>query len=474
MKRSELPFLTVAEQSKLLKAKKLSPVEITEAYLERIEELNPKVAAYITVASDSAMKTAKKAEGEIAKGEYKGPLHGVPFAVKDQMWTKGVRTTNASTLLKDFVPDEDATIIARLKESGGVLLGKLNMSEFASGGRFKYPYGIPRNPWNTDYQPGSSSSGSGVATAASMCATSLGEDTSGSIRHPSSWSGVVGLRPTWGRLSRHRLYGVIWSMDQAGPMSRTVEDCAMTLQAVAGYDPKDPYTSKEPVPDYRKALTGKVKGLKVGLVNELTYDEQVVPDVRNATLEAVSVLKKLGAEVEEVSVPLSPMARVIFYAHMYVEMPALYDDWVHNRLEEFDYDAQVKYLTGLSLPAQYYYKIQRLRGMLRQQVLDALSYYDVLVSPTMRVPAPKIEKYKMPTSVEESKRLLTHGPDQTPTVPLSSVPALSVPCGFTKTGTKGLPIGLQIIGRPFEEATILNAAYAYEQATPWHKERPKI
>ncbi|MFB3092456.1 MAG: amidase, partial [Dehalococcoidia bacterium] len=229
MEKADLPFLSVVELSRLLEAREVSPVELTEAYLERIEEVNPRLNAYITVASDEAMQRARLAETEIGKGNYIGPLHGIPVAVKDQMWTRGIRTTNASTLLADFVPEEDATAVARLKEAGAILLGKLNMSEFASGGRFRLPYGIPRNPWNTDYEPGSSSSGSGAATAASLCATSLGEDTSGSIRHPSSWSGVVGLRPTWGRVSRYGLFPIIWSMDQAGPMSRSVEDCAITL-----------------------------------------------------------------------------------------------------------------------------------------------------------------------------------------------------------------------------------------------------
>ena len=474
MEKTDLPFLSVVELSRLLEAGEVSPVELTEAYLERIEEVNPKLNAYITVASDAAMQRARLAETEIGKGNYIGPLHGIPVAVKDQMWTRGIRTTNASTLLADFVPEEDATAVARLKEAGAILLGKLNMSEFASGGRFRLPYGIPRNPWNTDYEPGSSSSGSGAATAASLCATSLGEDTSGSIRHPSSWSGVVGLRPTWGRVSRYGLFPIIWSMDQSGPMSRSVEDCAITLGPICGLDPKDPNTVDVPVPNFRKALTGDIKGLRMGLVKELTYDEQVVPEVREATLNAVAVFGELGAEVEEVSVPRCPLARIIFYTHMYVEMTARYDEWVTHRLEEFDYDAQVKFLTGSLVPAQYYYKVQRLRGLLRQQVLDALGRFDVLVSPTMRIPAPKIKPYAMPTSKEESMALLTRGPDQTPTVPLSNVPALSVPCGFASEEQGGMPIGLQIIGRPFEEATILNVAYAYEHSTPWHKRRPSI
>ena len=275
MNRAELPFLSVVELSGLVKSREVSPVELTETYLERVDRLNPRLFAYITVVADEAMAQARRAEEQIGRGEYLGPLHGIPIAVKDQMLTKGIRTTNASTLLRNFVPEEDATVITRIKKAGVVLLGKLNMSEFASGGRFMFPYGRTRNPWNTDYEPGSSSSGSGAAVGAALCATSLGEDTSGSIRHPSSWCGVVGLRPTWGRVSRYGLMPIIWSMDQAGPMSRTVEDCAITLQPICGYDPKDPNTADVPVPDFRKALTGRLpkgesgKGIRVGVVKEL-------------------------------------------------------------------------------------------------------------------------------------------------------------------------------------------------------------
>ena len=480
MNKAELPFLSVVELSRLLKAREVSPVELTETYLERVDRLNPRLFAYITVVADEAMAQARRAEEQIGRGEYLGPLHGIPIAVKDQMLTKGIRTTNASTLLRNFVPEEDATVIARIKKAGVVLLGKLNMSEFASGGRFMFPYGRTRNPWNTDYEPGSSSSGSGAAVGAALCATSLGEDTSGSIRHPSSWCGVVGLRPTWGRVSRYGLMPIIWSMDQAGPMSRSVEDCAITLQPICGYDPKDPNTADVAVPDFRKLLTGRLpkgesgKGFRVGVVKELIDDEQVTPEVRKAFWRAVEMLVDLGAEVEEVSVPLAPWARIIFYTHMYVEMPARYKEWVDERLTEFDYDQQVKLLTGSLVPGQYYTKVQRLRAMLRRQVHDALGRFDVLASPTMRVTAPRIKPNVMPASKQDSADLLMRGPDHTPLVPLSNVTAMNVPCGFAGPERGGMPIGLQLIGRPFREDVILAVAHAYEQATPWHRRRPEI
>ena len=480
MNKKDLHFLSVVEQGRLLRDRELSPVELTEAYLERTERLNSRLFAYITVTAERALEQARRAEEEIGRGEYRGPLHGIPIAVKDQMWTEGIRTTNASVLLRDFVPEEDATVISRIKEAGVVLLGKLNMSEFASGGRFMFPYGRTRNPWNTDYEPGSSSSGSGAAVAAGMCATSLGEDTSGSIRHPSSWCGVVGLRPTWGRVSRYGLMPIIWSMDQAGPMSRTVEDAAITLQPICGHDPKDPNTAEVSVPDFRRALTGSLpmgssgEALRVGVIRELTEDEQVTPEVRRAFLRAVEMLVDLGAEVEEVSVPLAPWARLIFYTHMYVEMPARYKEWMDERLTEFDYDQQVKFLTGSLVPGELYVKVQRLRTMLRRQVHDALGQFDVLTSPTMRVTAPRIRPNVMPASKEDSADLLVRGPDQTPTVPLSNVTAMNVPCGFAGPEAGGMPIGMQLIGRPFREDVILATAHAYEQATPWHRQRPEI
>ena len=480
MNTQELVFLSVAEQSKLIREGELSPVELTEAYLERTERLNSRLFAYITVAADEAMEAARRAEAEIGRGEYRGPLHGIPIAVKDQMWTEGIRTTNASVLLRDFVPEEDATVIARIKAAGAVLLGKLNMSEFASGGRFMFPYGRTRNPWNADYEPGASSSGSGAAVASGMCATSLGEDTSGSIRHPSSWCGVVGVRPTWGRVSRYGLMPIIWSMDQAGPMSRSVEDAAITLQPICGFDPKDPNTADMPVPDFRSALTGRLpKGgdggaVRVGIVRELTEDEQVTPEVRRAFLRSVEMLSDLGAEVEEASAPLAQMGRLIFYTHMYVEMPARYKEWMDTRLTEFDYDQQVKFLTGSLVPGELYVKVQRLRAMLRRQVHEALGRFDVLASPTMRVTAPLIKPNAMPASKQDAADLLVRGPDQTPLVPLSNVPAMNVPCGFAGPESGGMPIGMQLIGRPFREDVMLGVAHAYEQATPWHRRRPRI
>ena len=313
MDRADIPLLSATSLGAAIESKQLSPVEAVEAYLERIERVDPKVNSYITLCADQALRDARQAESEIQRGEYRGPLHGVPVAIKDQIHTKGIRTTDGSKLRADYVPDEDATVVANLKNAGAVLLGKLNMSEFALGDPQSSAFGPARNPWDLERSPGTSSTGSGAATAARLCATSLGEDTGGSIRGPAANCGLVGLRPTWGRVSRYGVDGASWSLDTIGPLSRNVEDCAVTIGAVAGYDPKDPYTRQVPVPDYRGALTGDVRGLRVGLVKELLDPAEFELDreTREAVFAAADVLGELGAEVREVSLPLAPLCGFI-------------------------------------------------------------------------------------------------------------------------------------------------------------------
>ena len=460
MDRADIPYLSASELSSLIERREVSPVEATRAYLARIDELDFKFNAYLTVSRKQALQQAAEAEREIARGEHRGPLHGVPVAVKDQLWTRGIRTTGGSRILADFVPEEDATVVANLKAAGAVILGKTNLTEFAIGG--PHSYANARNPWDLDTSAGSSSSGSGSATSAYLCATSLGEDTGGSIRFPAAWCGLVGLRPTWGRVSRYGVMRGVWSMDQVGPISRTVEDCAITLGAIAGYDPKDPYTSDRPVPDYRRALGGDLKGMRIGLVTELTNSEVVDPEVRESVARATAVLGELGASVEEVSLPLSAHATTIFWTHISVEPASTHASWLRERLKDYGYSNRISLLMGSVMPAQAYYKGQKLRSVLRDQVHGALERYDLLVSPTIGATAQKVEG----TGTDPARRrpyMLTF------TFNIANCPAISVPCGFSSSG---LPIGLQIGGRPFSEETILKAAHAYEQATPWHTMRP--
>ena len=472
MDNSRLPFLSVAQTAELIRTREVSPVEVTEAYLRRIEDVDPSLNAYINVAEDQALKQARLAEESIGRGEYLGPMHGIPTALKDQIWTKDMPTTNGSTLLRDFIPKEDATVVSNLKKNGAIILGKLNMGEFAGAGTFHRSFGPTRNPWNLERTTGGSSSGSAAAVVAGLCATSLGEDTGGSIRSPASFCGAVGLRPTWGRVSRHGVFAGGWSMDTAGPISRTVEDCFITLAAIAGPDPKDPYTGNVPVPDYRSSLEGDIKGLRIGLVQELTFEDFVVPEVKESVLQATEQLSNLGASVQEISIPLASYGNLIMWGILYVEATTLYRDWSRNTLLQDDSEIPLTYLIGSLVPAQIYYKAQKLRGLLQQQIFHALHQVDVLVSPTVSTVAPPIEAAATPASKESAMDNLVRPPFiQTPAYALAGIPALSVPCGFSPD-PEGMPIGLHIGGRPYDEATILRVAHLYEQSSGWHLKKP--
>ena len=473
MNKQEIPWLSATQLADYIKSREVSPVEATEAYLERIAEVDGQLNSYITVCREEARAAAQDAEAEIAGGNYRGPMHGIPVAVKDQLNTRGIRTTGGSSILADNIPDEDATVIARLKDAGAILLGKLNMSEFASGDAFHHPYGRPRNPWDLNRNPGTSSSGSGAATAAGLCATSLGEDTGGSIRGPATFCGLVGIRPTWGRVSRYGMQGAAWSMDTAGPISRTVADCAMTLGAIAGYDPKDPYTWDAPVPDYVAGLTGDIRGLKVGVVRERVYSDTVDSEVGAAVIRAIARLGELGADVAEVSLPLMLHSAAISSGIIMVDSAALHRETLAERLGDYDHNNQVRLLAGSILPAQVYHRILRLRHAVRQEILDALQRVDVLVMPTSSIPASLIPESVGIGSKQEVVDGYAGRRSFTSPYNLAGVPALSVPCGFT-SGDQPLPIGLQIAARPMEEGTALNVAYAYEQANDWYLRRPGV
>jgi aspartyl-tRNA(Asn)/glutamyl-tRNA(Gln) amidotransferase subunit A len=465
MNTADLPFLSAADLGRLMAQKEVSPVEVTEAYLGRIDDVDFEFNAYLTVCRTEAVKAAREAEQAILRGEYRGPLHGIPVAVKDQFWTKGIRSTGGSRILADFVPEEDATVIAKLKQAGAILLGKTNLTEFAITG-FSHRFRTPRNPWNLEMYTGGSSSGSGAATAACLCATSLGEDTGGSIRFPATWCGLVGLRPSWGLVSRYGVMRGVWSMDTVGPISRTVEDAAITLGAIAGYDPKDPSTWQTPVPDYRQALDGNLTGLRVGIITEQVHSPLVEPEVREAVLKATAVLSERGAVLEEVSLPMTQHAGIISSVLLSAESAINHREWVRTRLHDYGHDNRVSLVTGSILPGAYYYKAQQLRELLRREVLTALQTYDVLITPTAGKPAQPIEDDPPITSKATTARLsfLLTRPFN-----LANTPALSVPCGFS---AHNLPIGMQIAGRPGGEATVLKVAHAYEQQTPWHTRRP--
>ena len=467
---ADLAFLGARRLAGLVRDRKVSPVELTQLYLDRIERLDGRLCAYITVLPEAALAAARRAEAAVMRAEALAPFHGIPYAVKDQFDTAGVRTTSGSRILEDHVPAADATTIARLNAAGGILLGKLNLTEFALGGTQQFPFGQPRNPWNLDHDPGGSSSGSGIAVAAALCAASLGEDTGGSVRSPASFCGVVGLRPTWGRVSRHGSFPLSWSMDTPGPLGRNVEDAALLLQAIAGYDPNDPLTSRAPVPDYSRALGDGVRGLRVGIIRELTFGADTQPEVRDAVVAVARKLEGLGAATEEVSLRLVPLAGAIFMALADADGAGVHHRWLRTRAADYDQGTRRRLLTASLIPSAVQQRAARARALLRAEMLDLLARHDVLLCPTAHQAAPPIAAARaaITTRHEAAGRFFTRRSYVTPAA-LAGTPAIAVPCGFTRSG---LPISVQLIARRFDEATLLRAAHAYEQATGWSKRRP--
>ena len=472
MDLKDLPFLTLSELSDKIRSREVSPVDVTEAYLDRVETLNPVLNSYITVTADQARAEAEAAEQQIARGLYRGPMHGIPYAVKDQWWTKGVPSTAGSNILRDFIPEEDATVQTRLKEAGAVLLGTTNLTEFAMAYTYHYPWDTPTNPWDQTRMPGGSSAGSGSATAAFMCATSLGEDTGGSIRGPAAYCALSGLRPSQGRVSRYGLFGSCWSMDTIGPMSRTVRDCAITMEAIAGHDPKDAYTWKTPVPNYAALLDGDISGLRVGIVREKVYSDHVIPEMRDAVLQAGAVLMDRGASVQEVSFPGILNGRAIASPITYLEGATVHHDRVRGAdLYRYDHNMRITLLLGSLIPAQTYYKAQRLREMMRQDFLQLMTSVDLLIFPTAADVAPLLtDKPGLGTKEDFKSEMFSPRRTLTSLANVVGAPALSVPCAFKD----GLPLGLQIIGRPMEEDLVFRAGHAYQQDTDFHNRRPPL
>lgn len=467
-----LVFESASALAAMVRARQISPVDLVQAYLDRIDKLDGKLRAYITVCAEPALAAARRVEQAIQRGETVGPLAGVPFAVKDQFDTAGVRTTFGSRIFAARVPMEDAPVVVRLRAAGAILLGKLNLTEFAFGGTLDFPFGQPRNPWNPAHDPGGSSSGSGIATAAALAAVTLGEDTGGSVRGPASYCGVAGLRPSWGLVPRTGCFPVSWSMDAPGPLGRTVEDVALVLGVIAGPDPGDALVRRLPPPDYRNALGGGVRGVRVGVIRELTHSPDTDPEVRAAVVAACEVLREAGAIVDEISLPLLPLAGAVFMAIADSEGAGLHRRWLRDRPGDYDAGTRRRLLTASLLPATAYHQATRARALIRTQVLDAVARRDVLVAPTQPRPAPPIAQGQAPvTSAEEAAaRFFTRRSYATP-FSLAGTPAISVPCGFSAAG---LPIGLQIAGRLFDEATVLRVAHTYEQTTAWHLRRPPV
>ncbi len=484
----EIHELTIHELHDKLKKGELSSVEATKAFLARVEAVEGTVNAFITVTKEEALKDAEAADRRIAAGDMQ-PLTGIPVALKDIFLTKGVRTTCASRILDNFIPPYDATSVAKLKEQGMVLVGKLNQDEFAMGSSTESShYGKTRNPWNLECIPGGSSGGSAAAIAAREATATLGTDTGGSIRQPASHCGCVGLKPTYGRVSRYGVIAYASSLDQVGPVTRDVTDCAIMLGAVAGFDPKDSTSVDLPVPDYTRALIPDVKGLRIGLPREY-FIAGLDPDVQKAMDEAIATYKGLGAEFVEITLPHTDYAVATYYliataeassnlarydgvrfGHRSDQAQGLIDMYRKSRSEGFGEEVKRRIMLGTYALSSgyydaYYLKAQKVRTLIMQDFSRAFAEADVILTPVAPTPAFRIgEKSADPLQMYLSDIF-------TIPVNLAGTCGMSVPAGI---GKGGLPIGLQLVGRPFGEESILRAAYAFEQATEWHRQKAAL
>lgn len=461
---SDLTQLSLSETARLIEAKQVSPVDVTEACLDRISRVDEKLNAFITVMADEARRDAAAASEEIAAGKHRGPMHGIPVGLKDLTAVAGVLMTAGSKIMADHVPEEDAEITARLRAAGAVIIGKLNMHEFAYGATgVNEHYGPARNAWNTDRITGGSSSGSGTAVASGECLAAIGTDTGGSIRIPASLCGIVGIKPTFGRVSRRGIVPLSWSLDHAGPMTRTVEDAGVFLQAIAGHDPRDESSADEPVPDYRASLEGGVNGLRIGVPDRYFF-EGIDPEVEAAVRAAIGLLKSLGAEVSDITLPRLEDLGSALTSLMLPEATAYHQKWLNERPDDYGESVRFRLELGATISAVAYVQALRLREMMMHEWRERVfSKVDLIATPTTAVPAPGIDETELGTTFNLIR--LTNPFN------FMAVPAVSVPCGFTASG---LPIGMQLAGRWWDEATVLRAAYAYQQSTEWHKRRPAI
>ncbi len=460
--QKELFHLTIHEARGLIRSKAISPVELTRAFLARIGAVDKKLHAYLSVISDGALAEARVAEAEILHGHYRGALHGIPVAIKDQYDIKGVPAAMRMKGPREQEKTEDATVVARLREAGAVLLGKLMMSGL--------PGNLPqtRNPWNLDYSPGGSSTGPGAAVAAGLCMASMGEDTAGSIRNPASISGLVGLKPTYGRVSRYGLAPLSWSLDHSGPMTWIVEDIAHMLQAVAGYDPKDPTSIRAPIPYYRASLREDLKGTVVGIPRGYIQETRthLDPEILALVDKAIEELQVLGAHLEEVNVPSLPYATIanaVLYSN---EFFAAHKNDITTQLRTSSASRRARLYLGALSSAADYIQAQRIRSRIKREFAETFRKVDLLALPSQLQPAAPIEGADPLATLYRNL-----APDFVGPFNLAGLPAMCIPCGFNSAH---LPVALQLVGKPFDEPMLLRAAYTYQQHARHYEKRPPI
>lgn len=470
MPDADLCWWSATALAQAIRQRQVSPVEVVDALVRRIERLNPQLNAFLLVTADRAREQARAAERALAAGADVGPLHGVPLAYKDLFATAGIRTTAGSLILREWVPREDAVAIARLRAAGAICLGKLNTVEFAYGATGANPhYGNCRNPWDTTRMPGGSSSGSGAAVAAGLCYGALGSDTGGSIRVPAAFCGIVGIKPTYGRVSRRGVVTLAWSMDHVGPLTRTVADAALILRTIAGHDPGDPASSRRSVPDYCATLDQGVRGLRVGVVRRHFFD-RLDPAVATACEQALETFRSLGATVVEVDIPHLREAGPISTAIIFAEASSYHQRWFPARAAEYSAEVRERLLLGRTISALDYLRAQRARRLLIAEFREALSQVDVLAAPTAAFPPPRFDESTVDLGGRREDVALAIVQLTRPHN-VVGLPTLAIPVGFSPTG---LPVGMQLAGRPFDEATVLRVGRAYEVATEWHRRRPPV
>jgi aspartyl-tRNA(Asn)/glutamyl-tRNA(Gln) amidotransferase subunit A len=470
MTSQELHYLTISEAADLISQKQLSPVELVEAHLQRIESTEPSLNSFITLLAEDAKASAKTAEQEIQAGNYRGPLHGIPIGLKDLYYTKGIRTTIGSKILRDFVPDYDATVTERFADAGAILMGKLQMHEFALGATSVNPHDGPaHNPWDIDSITGGSSGGSGSAVGSGQVMGALGSDTGGSIRIPAGLCGIVGLKPTFGRVSRRGVFPLSFSLDTVGPMTRSTRDAALIMNVISGYDSRDQSSANVADEDFTALLGNSISGLKIGIPDEFFYDV-IESEVAEAMCVATGMLQELGATVERVSIPVLNHSLAISSTILVTEAAEVHIDNLKNRPQDIGGDVRGRLQAGALTSAQDYLKAQRARTEFNNQMAEVMERYDILVAPSVPTGATKIDQTHIEISGQQVNALALMSRLTRP-FNICGYPTTSVPAGFTSTG---MPIGMQIAGRPFEDATVLQVTHAYEQATEWHNRRPKI
>ncbi len=456
---SELAFLSITALSHMLARRRVSPVEIVTGLLDRIDSYNASLHSYITVCHESALEAARQAEHDIFAGKHKGPLHGIPISHKDISLTRGTRTTAHSRTLLKFIPGHDATHVRRLGEAGMILVGKTNTTEFACG--TMDVFGTSRNPWDTSRYTGGSSGGSANAVAAGLAIAATGSDTGGSIRIPASFCGVVGLKPTYGRVSRYGVIPLSWSLDHVGPMNRTVADCALMLNAMAGFDPLDPTTSLQPVPDYTAELNKGIRDLALGVPSQYFY-QGLDPEVDAAMRTALQRLESLGARLEPVDLPRAKDLVAVGWALLSAEAFGHHAARLRRQLEEYGTRARHRIVTGAFLTAAEYQQAAQIRRLWTLELTQVLRGVQAIVTPVLPCAAYTVETQE--TNPPETTWGTFH-------FNLSGHPALSLPCGFT---SGGLPIGMQLVANAFDEGMLFRIAHGYEQATEWHTRRPVL